>query len=75
VAKLLGSHCGTRLLAIMHRGSTGAVPLGSNSRTDHPRAQRRPIREIGHMVLTAVLVMGPAVAACLLLGVPHLRFH
>ena len=73
-AKLRGFAVGMRLPDLMHRSSTNALPpqsadyAGSDSRADRPRVQRRPIREIGQILLTAVVVIGLAVVMCLLLG-------
>jgi hypothetical protein len=42
---------------------------------DRLRARKRAIREIGHTLLTAVLLIGCALTACLVLGFSHLTFH
>jgi hypothetical protein len=42
---------------------------------DHSRVRKHSIREIGHTLLTAVLLIGCALTACLVLGLSHLTFH
>jgi hypothetical protein len=52
-----------------------SVPAPRHSNTDHRRVRNRSIREIGHTLLTAVLLIGCALVACLVLGLSHLTFQ
>jgi hypothetical protein len=46
-----------------------------HSHTDHPWVRKCSIREIGRTLLTAVLLIGCTLTACLVLGLSHLTFH
>lgn len=57
------------------RTTSTSMPAPRQAGTDRPRVQKRSVREIGHTLLTAVLMIGCALTACLVLGLSHLTFH
>jgi hypothetical protein len=57
------------------RTTSTSIPAPRPPGTDRPRVRKRSIREIGHTLLTAVLMIGCALTACLVLGLSHLTLH